>query len=315
MRIRRATASDMPSLGAMPSCSVIASVDAERFAEDVAAGRMRPEWAWLAVSDDGALLGRALWWGHSHGDWPVALDVLDVAGSVDRVDVAEAMLTHGHLAFLDGGAEGVPEYLLRLPPHWRELSEVRQAVAWRVAAARSAGLTEHNERLQFEWRAGAGVPAPPGRLRFREGNASEFLDLFRRVAVNSLDVTTQRSLTVMDPVAQAQDDYDFYLGSSGERSWWRIATDDAGEELGFIIPSATPYARNVGYLGVLPEHRGRGLVHELLAEITRFHASAGAERITATTDVTNKPMAAAFPGVGFRITERRLVLEPRRSTS
>ncbi|MEZ0091927.1 hypothetical protein ABH925_003099 [Streptacidiphilus sp. EB129] len=31
------------------------------------------------------------------------------------------------------------------------------------------------------------------------------------------------------------------------------------------IASATPYHRNVGYLGVVPEQRGRGLIDEILA--------------------------------------------------
>jgi RimJ/RimL family protein N-acetyltransferase len=122
-------------------------------------------------------------------------------------------------------------------------------------------------------------------------------------------VTTRRSLAVLDPVAQARDDDDFYLSCPGERDWWRIATTPDGEPVGFIVPSATPYARNVGYLGVLPARRGRGLVDDLLTEVTRIHAGAGAQRITATTDVSNAPMAAAFDRAGYQVTETRLVLE------
>ncbi len=75
------------------------------------------------------------------------------------------------------------------------------------------------------------------------------------------------------------------------------------------VPSATPYHRNVGYLGVVPEQRGKGLIDEVLAEITRFHAAAGADRVTATTDTVNVPMAAAFDRAGYEVTEIRLVLE------
>ncbi|GAA2868558.1 hypothetical protein GCM10020220_067420 [Nonomuraea rubra] len=62
---------------------------------------------------------------------------------------------------------------------------------------------------------------------------------------------------------------------------------------GMAIPSATPYSVNVGYLGVVPEFR-RGYVDEVLGEITRIHAGNGESRITATTDLGNAPMAAAF---------------------
>jgi len=119
----------------------------------------------------------------------------------------------------------------------------------------------------------------------------------------------------MNPRAQARDDYDFYLSCPGERDWWRIATSPQGEPVGFVVPSATPYARNVGYLGVLPSHRGRGLVDDLLAEVTRIHAAAGAERITATTDTTNAPMAAAFDRADYRVTGARLVLEAQPDTT
>ena len=78
------------------------------------------------------------------------------------------------------------------------------------------------------------------------------------------------------------------------------------------MPSATPYHRNVGYLGVLPDQRGRGLVDDLLGEVTRIHAASGAEHITATTDVTNLPMAAAFERANYAVTENRLILEAPR---
>ncbi len=87
-----------------------------------------------------------------------------------------------------------------------------------------------------------------------------------------MGVTTGRSLAVVNPTNQARDDYDFYLSCPGKRDWWRIATTSAGEPVRFIVPAATPHARNVGYLGVRPAHRGRGLVDDLLAEVTHFHA-------------------------------------------
>ncbi|MDO5712430.1 MAG: GNAT family N-acetyltransferase, partial [Micrococcales bacterium] len=69
-------------------------------------------------------------------------------------------------------------------------------------------------------------------------------------------------------------------------------------------------SRNVGYLGVLPAHRGHGFVADLVAEVTSFHGAAGAARITATTDVGNTPMARAFARHGYRNVETRLDLEP-----
>ncbi len=100
---------------------------------------------------------------------------------------------------------------------------------------------------------------------------------------------------------------DFYLGCPGRREWWRVAHTPDGQVAGLALPSSTPYARNVGYLGVVPEFRGHGYVDDLLTEIILIHAESGAELITATTDTGNAPMAAAFARAGFRTSEIRML--------
>jgi RimJ/RimL family protein N-acetyltransferase len=64
----------------------------------------------------------------------------------------------------------------------------------------------------------------------------------------------------------------------------------------------------VGATGVLPELRGTGYVDDILAEVTRVHAERGAARITATTDLGNAPMAAAFGRAGYRNVQARIIL-------
>ncbi|MDH6124310.1 GNAT family N-acetyltransferase [Kitasatospora sp. GP82] len=98
----------------------------------------------------------------------------------------------------------------------------------------------------------------------------------------------------------------------GERSWWRIAETADGKVVGFGFPSRNPAFPVVGYLGVLPGHRGRGYVDGILAENTRLLAvELGAETVRADTDLTNLPMAAAFERAGYRNFARRLVLSAR----
>jgi ribosomal protein S18 acetylase RimI-like enzyme len=171
------------------------------------------------------------------------------------------------------------------------------------------GLTSSLERRQYAWTPENGVPEASTRIGFRQGSDDEFVELFREAARGSLDVETRQALETVDELSQARDDVEFYESCPGERDWWRVATDRDGTPVGFIVPSATPYHRNVGYLGVLPRHRGQGLVDALLGEVTRIRAAAGADRITATTDMTNVPMAAAFDRAAYQVTEIRLVLE------
>src|SRR5690606_16896110 len=188
----------------------------------------------------------------------------------------------------------LPPYTVGLPRDWRDDAQAFRAATWRREAVSDVGLTRSLERRQYAWTPESGIPSSSTRVAFRQGSDNDFVELFREAARGSLDVETRLALETMDEIDQARGDVAFYEGCPGERDWWRVGSDAEGVHMGFIVPSATPYHRIVGYHGVLQAHRGKGLVDDLLAEVTRIHAAAGAERITATTDLTNLPMAAAF---------------------
>ncbi|WP_078958131.1 GNAT family N-acetyltransferase [Streptomyces sp. WM6373] len=307
MLFRAATAdpADLDRAVAHPADGPVPALTTEKIREELAGNRIRPEWVWTAEDEDGEILARALWWGRADSERPIALDCLQVgAGVVDPAAVAAGLLDAGHAAF---GRR--PGYNISLPRGWRADPELAAAVAWRREAANRTGLTREIERLRYEWTPAAGTAEPTGRLVFREGTDEEVLDAFVRLSRDSLDLATQHELELMDAEQLAREDFEFYRDCPGERSWWRLAHLPDGRLAGLAVPSATPYHRNVGYLGVVPEQRGQGLIDEILAEITRFHAAAGAERITATTDTVNLPMAAAFDRAGYEVTEIRLVLE------
>lgn len=303
--IRPATLAEMEELVEFAVNDPVGFVDVGSFREETAAGRLRPEWSWFAV-DGSRIVARALWWGREDSERPLALDCLHVLADVpNRAALGAELMSRGHTAF-----QAKPEYVLIVPGAEPDANTaVAEAVSWRRESARAAGLTDTIERLRFEWTPAAGVPVPSERLVFRPASDEEFFAAFQRVAVGSLDVATQRGIAATDTVSQARDDLAFYRSCPGERSWWRLAETTDGKMVGFAIPSATPYHRNVGYLGVVPELRGRRYVDDILCEITRVHAASGADRITATTDVPNTPMAAAFERANYKATEVRMVFQ------
>ncbi|MEV4216896.1 GNAT family N-acetyltransferase [Nonomuraea sp. NPDC049725] len=296
---RSVNADDLDRVTAWTVTEPVGWIDADRYLAELAEGMYRPEWTWIAEDGD-RVVGRALWWGRGDSTHPIALDCLDVDPAAgDRAAVAAALVR----AALAGFGEPV-QYAIKVAGGRRD----DPAVAWRRAAAHAAGLTREVERLQFEWTPADGVPATAGTLRFAEASDEEFLAVFARIAEGSLDAHTRASVAANGVEATAREEMGFYLDAPGERAWWRVAYTPEGEVAGLAIPSATPYNRNVGYLGVVPELRGRGYVDEVLAEITRFHAANGEPRVTATTDVGNAPMAAAFRRAGYRNTEIRINL-------
>ncbi|MER6512929.1 GNAT family N-acetyltransferase [Nonomuraea sp. NPDC001636] len=288
-------------------CVVDASISwahPERLLSFLESGNYRHAWIWVA-EESGEIMARAVWWGSPDAGKPLALDCLYVHPSVDDpVGLAADLLAHAHAAYDDK-----PAYHVFVSNGWRDDPKTAAAIAWRRTAAGRAGLTEELERLRYEWTPDVEVPKPSGRLEFRgEDDDEVFVEAFRRVAVGTLDHHTRQALLTMDPVAQAREDVAGYRSMPGDRSWWRLAYLEDGDLVGVALPSANSGGPVVGYLGVVPEHRGRGYVDDLLGEITRSHAERGAQRIVADTDAGNVSMARAFERAGYRNFAVRLVL-------
>lgn len=290
-------------------------VTAGRYMLRIRSGEHRPEWTWIAEeSADGPVLAVAAWWGLRQESLPDSLDSLSAAGtlsSADRVSIAAGLLTAAHRAYARAGATEAPAYHVFLPADWRDQPDAVSAFTWREQAARQAGLTEILERFSYEWTTRDNLPDPSKRLLFRAEHDDEvFISLFRRVLEGTLDATSRKEAAAMGAETQARRDVAFYQEKmAGERSWWRVAETPDGEVVGFGIPSRNTEFPVVGYLGVLPEHRGHGYGDDMLAEITRILATeAGAVVIRADTDLENRPMAAAFERVGYRNIASHLVL-------
>ncbi|MFG2697279.1 GNAT family N-acetyltransferase [Kitasatospora sp. NPDC048407] len=310
-----------------PSTTISAEVVRARIAD----GEYRPEWIWIAeAGPERVPLALAIWWGLPDDILPRSLDALfttEAATALTNLDtpgpgarllpsdprsaIAAALLTAAHQVFAADSLAVPPEYHLFLPANWRGQPEAAAAVKWRREAAKLAGLRLATERLRFEWEAERPVPTVSERLVFvPEPDDEVFVDLFRRALPGSLDAATTRESLLLGPAEQARNDVAFYHHDMlGDRSWWRIARTPTGQVVGFGIPSRNSAASVVGYLGVLPEFRGRGFVAEILAEVTRVLATeAKATVIRADTDLANHPMIAAFELLGYRETARRLVL-------
>ncbi|MFC7644544.1 GNAT family N-acetyltransferase [Streptosporangium lutulentum] len=308
MLFRPTTEADLDRVVACTVDEPISWIPADRYLAELAEGMYRPQWTWIAEDGD-RVMARALWWGQSDSTHPIALDCLYVDASVpDRAAVAAELLTAGLRAFGEQGASKPPLYNLTLPNGWRADPAVSAALAWRRQAALAAGLTDEVERLRFEWTPDLGVPASRGLAHLHRR--------LRRGVPGGVPPDRRRQPGRRDPQeprSQGRRGHrpprDGLLPRLPRRT--RVVADrphPEGAVAGLAIPSATPYNPNVGYLGVVPELRGHGYVDDILAEITRIHAENGAELITATTDTTNAPMAAAFERAGYRNTQVRVLL-------
>jgi RimJ/RimL family protein N-acetyltransferase len=316
--IRPTTEADLDRILAWPVTEPVGVVPADRYREELDRHQYRPEWTWI-VEDEGRILARAIWWGFADAAYPLVLDCVSAGGSLPaggsapaRAALAARLIAAGQQALRRPAPSVAPGFEINLPTSWRSDPAVASAFAWRHDAAARAGLTGELERIRFEWTPDAGLPRSSGRLVFRPEPDDAFLDMFRQIAVGSLDVTTRREVAALGAARQAREDMGIYLAMAGDRDWWRLAyTADGGRPgrlAGMILPNRNSSGAVVGYLGVVPGMRGRGYIDDLVAETTRFHAGRGEPSIAATTDTTNLPMATAFERAGYRAWGIRYVL-------
>jgi RimJ/RimL family protein N-acetyltransferase len=283
----------------------------EELGGDLAAGRRRPEWMWVALHGD-QLLARVAWWGRTGDDTPFVLDIFDIDdGNADRpcVDIGTRLLQTAMAEVVPAGTRR-PMYNRVIPPDWREDTMSRRMVEDRMAALERTGARLFVERLRFEWRPGAPIPEPRRRLVFRPvRDTEEILALMTLVLDGTLDAHSRDDLTRMSARESAIRHYEDELAHyRSPRDWWRVATLPGGEPVGFVTPARNDYNPIIGYLAVLPEHRGNGYIDEILAEGTRILAAQGVPRIRAATDLGNTPMANAFQRAGYVNFERTIIM-------
>ena len=274
-------------------CTLTYTLDDE-LADDLASGRRRPQWMWVALRG-GRLMARAAWWGGADDAAPSLLDILDVADTADRIDVGVHLLQDALRKINPTGA-WPPEYSRFIPPDWREHASTRGVVEDRTAIVARTGARLLTERFRFEWRPGTLIAAPTGRVAFRPvSDDGELLDLMTLVMDGTLDAHSRQDLARMSARQGAARHLAEELACySSPRQWWQVATLPGGEPVGFVVPARNNYHAIIAYLGVLPAHRGNGYVNEVLAEGTRILAAHDVPRIRASTDLANVPMAAAF---------------------
>jgi RimJ/RimL family protein N-acetyltransferase len=271
--------------------------------DDLAAGRRRPEWLWLALRGD-RVVARAGWWARAGDQHPHALDIFDINGDTDD---AVRLLKSALPAVVPADATP-PGYGRFLPPDWRDRRQTRKAVEDRMAALERTGAKLFVERLRLEWRPGAPIAEFSGRLTFRPvRNPDELIELMALVLDGTLDAHSRDDLTRMTPNEAAQEQYHNELDRyTSPHDWWRIATLPDGEPVGFVIPAHNGYNPVIAYIAVVPAHRGHGYVHDVLAAGTSLLAAENVPRIRAATDVGNAPMAAAFAQAGYVTFERQI---------
>ncbi|MFC8672311.1 GNAT family N-acetyltransferase [Streptomyces griseorubiginosus] len=261
--------------------------------------RHRPDWKRVALRD-GRVVARGAWWGGPDATAPLNINWFDVAEGEEEAG-AELLRT----------APWQVELEMNLPAGWRADPTLRAAAETCFSAARKAGQELMVERFLYRWTPECGLPDRPGRLEFRpEPNDAVFFGLLRRIHSATLDAHALKAIEEGGLDRAAQEELDFFHWCPSPREWWQIAYTPEGDTAGIHIPAHNPSGPCVGFIGVVPEHRGHGYAYDLLAECTHYLAEQGADFVSAATDQGNFPMAANFTKAGYPVVRERLNFVP-----
>lgn len=261
--------------------------------------RFRTEWKRVALRD-GEVVARGAWWGGPDDKEPLTVNWFDVAEGEEE---AGAQLLRS--------APWQVELEVNLPGDWRDRPALRAAAEARFAAARAAGYELLVERFLYRWTPDHGLPGRPGRLRFgAEPDDTVFFDVLRRIHSATLDAHALKAAAEGGLDRAAQEELDIFHWFPSPREWWQTAYTPDGDLAGIHIPAHNPSGPTIGFIGVVPEHRGNGYAYDLLAECTHVLVEHGAEFISGATDRGNFPMAANFTKAGFPVVKERINFHP-----
>ncbi|MFE5940271.1 GNAT family N-acetyltransferase [Streptomyces sp. NPDC056470] len=279
--------------------------------DDLATGRRVPAWMWVALRGD-RVLARLAWWTKKAGGEPLFLDFFDLDPELpeqERAEIGLRLLETATAAVVPAGAAR-PEFGRFLPADWREVPETRARLETLFGVLEASGARPLVERLRLEWLPGTPVPGPTGRLEFRPvRDREDLVALMTPVMEGTLDAHGQADLASgLSPRDAAEQHYDEeFAHYASPQEWWQVAQlPGTGEPVGFVVPARNNYNHTIAYIGVLPAHRGKGYIDDILAEGTRILAAQDVPRIRAATDLSNVPMANSFARTGYTTFQRAI---------
>ncbi|USG65000.1 GNAT family N-acetyltransferase [Brevibacillus ruminantium] len=279
----------------------------------IAVGSMRPEWCFVAEKEN-HVQGRVALWTLPKLEKPLDFVLLDVPWEQeDYLCYGKALLQTALEVFQSMGVEKAGHVLDTPPmtPQWQTFPEQRQALLTQM------GFLLERETFRFEWRQGDRVDpirseradfdltepeATDSGLIFRslaEVGNQVFIDAVKRVSAGTLDSRILQDRDRLGEAGMAMELFQDLQQLVYDPEWWQLAYAGEGQCIGLVMPAKSPAFSTIGYIGVMPEYRGRGYIHKLLSRGTEILRKAGATVIRADTDVNNLPMANAFRKAGY----------------
>lgn len=287
MRIRSITPDELKKFAASGDHPLGAEGFEQIVAEAWEAGHSQPDWCFVA-EENGEFIGRIV---YSATDSEATYFGLHLSTPEIGVPLLKESLKKLKKA-------GITHLERRLVSTWPDVEQQRQLLS-------SLNIPMIQEKARFQRENTAPLPAESGRLTYRdldEVGADDFINAIRRVTDGTLDRSDIAQRKILGDKGHAEEYFDTlqdYFES--DPAWWLLAYTPENQLVGLVV--AVKFAGeslgSIGYIGVVPEQRGKGYIHDLLVKGTGILYAAGIPSVLADTDTLNTPMKQAFEKAGY----------------
>ena len=296
MQVRSISVSELERFVASGPHSLCSQGFAQYIRELWERGSSQPDRCFI-VEAEGRIIGRILYRGQN--------DEIDFTGL--HLPWDQDYLSIGHHLFRDS--------LLHLQQDGIKILEAFVSSAWEYRQQaqnliESLGLTLVQTKMRYVWRQMGKPSVQSSRLVYRtltEIGDEVFIDIIRRASLETLDRLDQLQINSIGAEQHARS-YFRLLKTEFEHfpDWWLAAYTTADEVVGHVV--AVPYnlhrhEGSIGYIGVVPEQRGKGYVDELLRQGMAVMVQDGISTVICDTDEPNLPMRHAFDRCGYSPTD------------
>ncbi|NMF62752.1 GNAT family N-acetyltransferase [Brasilonema octagenarum UFV-E1] len=258
-------------------------------------GYVRPEWCFVA-EEAGEFVGRIVYWSLPSLGKPFICDFLELPWNANYLAVGTQLLQQS-LTQLQLHDSDSMEYQLDIPSPYSTYLEKR------IELLEKFGFSLNRETIRFEWKDTQTQITLSNRLTFRSLNQvgeDAFIHGIMQVSSQTLDRSILHDQAKLGLEQEALERFHTSKALKYNPTWWQLAYTQDETLVGLIMPAENDGGAIIGFIGVVPEHRGQGYVNDLLQQGTLTLKSNGAVRIRSDADTVNVPMVHAFQRAGYR---------------
>ena len=264
-------------------------------------GATRLEWCLVGL-EDGEPAARAALWALPGQSVPTDIVLIAADWEDDELSGGHELLPELHELARSLGAKALSHHVDSPPgpPQWQENEDAR------IRLLAESGYEFLRDGLRWTYSGEPG--AQKQSLVYRalpDVGEDAFVEAIASTYEGTRDSWINQTVDEHGAIGAARADFDDYRQMEHLPEWWELAYTADGELAGVIMAARNPTMAVIAYVGVLPDHRGRGLAPELVQRGTEQLVASGSTEIGGDCDRDNVGMVKAFRRAGFEEVARR----------